>query len=32
VITYRHGYAFDLPPERLWDQLEEIDQFERWWP
>jgi uncharacterized protein YndB with AHSA1/START domain len=32
VFTYRHGYAFDLPPDRLWDQLEQIDQFERWWP
>ncbi len=32
VLTYRHGFAFDLPPERLWNRLEEIDQFERWWP
>jgi hypothetical protein len=32
VLTYRHGYAFDLPPGQLWDQIEEIDQFERWWP
>jgi uncharacterized protein YndB with AHSA1/START domain len=32
LITYRHGYSFDLAPERLWDRIEEIDQFERWWP
>ncbi|MHB1519158.1 MAG: SRPBCC family protein [Acidimicrobiales bacterium] len=32
VITYRHGYGFELAPERLWDRIEEMDQFERWWP
>jgi uncharacterized protein YndB with AHSA1/START domain len=32
VITYQRGYGFDLPPERLWDRIEEVDQFERWWP
>jgi uncharacterized protein YndB with AHSA1/START domain len=32
VITYHHGYGFDLEPDRLWDRMEEIDQFERWWP
>jgi uncharacterized protein YndB with AHSA1/START domain len=32
VITYHRGYRFDLAPDRLWDQIEEVDQFERWWP
>jgi carbon monoxide dehydrogenase subunit G len=32
VFTYRRGYPFRLPPERLWQQLEEVDQFERWSP
>lgn len=32
IITYRHGYGFGLPPDRLWQQLEQVDQFERWWP
>ncbi len=32
VITYRHGYAFDLTPEQLWERIEQTDQFEEWWP
>jgi carbon monoxide dehydrogenase subunit G len=32
VITYQRGYRFDLAPDRLWDSIEEVDQFERWWP
>ncbi len=32
VISYRRGYRFDLGPEQLWDRIEEVDQFERWWP
>jgi uncharacterized protein YndB with AHSA1/START domain len=32
VIVYRHGFHFDLPPEQLWERIEEVDQFERWWP
>jgi uncharacterized protein YndB with AHSA1/START domain len=32
VISYRRGYQFDLVPEQLWDRIEEVDQFERWWP
>jgi hypothetical protein len=32
VITYRHGFSFDLAPEQLWDRIEQFDQFERWWP
>ncbi|MBF6554595.1 MAG: SRPBCC family protein [Acidimicrobiales bacterium] len=32
VITYQRDYRFDLAPDRLWDSIEEVDQFERWWP
>jgi carbon monoxide dehydrogenase subunit G len=32
VIDYRHGFHFDLSPEQLWERIEEVDQFERWWP
>ena len=31
-ITYRRCYRFDLAPDRLWDRIEEFDQFEHWWP
>lgn len=32
VISYRRGFSFDVAPEVLWDRIEEVDQFERWWP
>jgi uncharacterized protein YndB with AHSA1/START domain len=32
VITYRRGYRFDVSPDQLWDRIEEVDQFEGWWP
>ena len=32
MIVYRHGFYFDLAPEQLWERIEEVDQFERWWP
>ncbi len=32
MISYRRGYQFDLEPEQLWDRIEEVDQFEQWWP
>jgi len=31
VLTYRNTFGFDLAPERLWQQLEAVDQFESWW-
>lgn len=31
-ITYGRAYRFDLAPDELWQRLEEVDQFERWWP
>jgi len=32
VISYRHGFRFDLAPAPLWERLGSIDQFEQWWP
>jgi hypothetical protein len=32
VITYRHGFHFDLAPAPLWDRLGAVDEFEEWWP
>ncbi len=32
VLDYRHGFQFDLTPDHLWERIEEVDQFERWWP
>ncbi len=31
VVTTERGFSFDLPPDQLWDRLEEFDQFESWW-
>ncbi|MDA8354795.1 MAG: hypothetical protein M0Z95_00475 [Actinomycetota bacterium] len=32
VITYRRGFRFELEPHRLWERIQEFDQFEDWWP
>jgi hypothetical protein len=32
VLTYRNTFGFDLAPEPLWQQIESVEQFERWWP
>jgi carbon monoxide dehydrogenase subunit G len=32
VITYRKSFRFDASPGRLWDRIEEFDQFELWFP
>jgi hypothetical protein len=32
VINYQRSYEFPLPPEGIWDALEEVDQFALWWP
>jgi carbon monoxide dehydrogenase subunit G len=32
VISYRRAFAFAVPPGTLWENLERVDQFERWWP
>jgi carbon monoxide dehydrogenase subunit G len=32
VVDYNQGFEFDLSPEKLWERMEEVDQFEHWWP
>jgi len=32
LITYRHDYEFPVAPDELWDTIQEVDQFEGWWP
>ena len=32
MFTHRGGYYFGLTPDELWDRIEDVDQFEGWWP
>jgi hypothetical protein len=32
VISYRRAYEFGLSPVELWAVIEQVDQFESWWP
>ena len=32
VIKYQRGYTFGLTPPELWAVLDQVDQYERWWP
>jgi carbon monoxide dehydrogenase subunit G len=32
IIDYRRGFQFALTPEDLWERIEDVDQFEHWWP
>lgn len=32
LFTHRGGYSFGLSPGELWDRIEDVDQFEGWWP
>lgn len=32
IITYRGTYRFDVPPAEMWEIIQEVDQFETWWP
>jgi hypothetical protein len=32
VITYRARHGFQVPPSELWEIIQEVDQFENWWP
>ena len=32
VIAYRRDYEFALRPNQLWEAIEQVDQFESWWP
>ena len=31
VIEYRHAYEFAITPEKLWDTIQEVDEFKGWW-
>jgi hypothetical protein len=32
VISYRKSFGFGTSPERLWERIEQFDQFELWFP
>jgi hypothetical protein len=32
VIDYERAYDFDLTPPELWETIDQVDQFEGWWP
>jgi carbon monoxide dehydrogenase subunit G len=32
VIECRRTFAFAVPPSKLWENFERVDQYERWWP
>jgi carbon monoxide dehydrogenase subunit G len=32
IITYRGTHRFDVPPAEIWEIIQEVDQFETWWP
>jgi uncharacterized protein YndB with AHSA1/START domain len=31
-MTYRCDHEFPISPQQLWEVIEEVDQFESWWP
>lgn len=31
-MSYRRDHEFSASPAELWNALEEVDQFESWWP
>ena len=31
-IRYRRAFEFGCTPQQLWDAIQEVDQFEAWWP
>jgi uncharacterized protein YndB with AHSA1/START domain len=32
IIAYRREYEFGLAPRELWRRIEQVEQYERWWP
>ncbi len=32
VIAYRKAHRFPAPPVEMWRTIQEVDQFESWWP
>jgi uncharacterized protein YndB with AHSA1/START domain len=31
VLDYHASFVFSVPPERLWEEIEDVDSFEQWW-
>ena len=31
-IRYRRAFEFACTPQELWEAMQEVDQFEAWWP
>ena len=32
VIEYEHAFDFAVTPAELWATIEDVEEFERWWP
>jgi uncharacterized protein YndB with AHSA1/START domain len=32
VIVYRKGHQFPVPRAKMWQTIQEVDQYESWWP
>jgi len=32
VFDYRREFEFSLPPAKVWEGIQRVDQFEHWWP
>jgi uncharacterized protein YndB with AHSA1/START domain len=32
IIAFRREYEFGLAPPELWHRIEQVEQYERWWP
>ena len=31
-VSYVGTHVFDAPPDRLWEELQRVEMFGRWWP
>ena len=32
VINYQREFSFSVPPDQIWAAIEDVEEFERWWP
>ncbi len=32
VISYQREFLFSVSPDQIWATIENVDEFERWWP
>lgn len=32
VISYQREFSFSVPPDQIWAAIEDVEEFERWWP